>query len=88
MHIYQEQGQGEQGQGEQGQGGEQGSGDTSEQPIDSGTSEVPVTPDQPIPESQPEEEKGCGGSIIATTSLFTISALAGLSFIFIKRRRC
>ena len=87
VHIYQEQGQGEQGQGEQGQGGEQGSGDTSEQPIDSGTSEVPVTPDQPIPESQPEEEKGCGGSIIATTSLFTISALAGLSFIFIKRRR-
>ena len=86
VHIYQEQQGGEQGQGEQGQG-EQG-GNTSEPPVDNPTSSEPsVNPDQPVVEQQPEEEKGCGGSIIATTSLFAISALAGLSFIFIKRRR-
>ena len=86
VHIYQEQQGGEQGQGEQGQG-EQG-GNTSEPPVDNPTSSEPsVNPDQPVVEPQPEEEKGCGGSIIATTSLFAISALAGLSFIFIKRRR-
>ena len=81
VHIYQEQQGGEQGQGEQG-------GNTSEPPVDNPTSSEPsVNPDQPVVEPQPEEEKGCGGSIIATTSLFAISALAGLSFIFIKRRR-
>ena len=53
--------------------------DSSEPPVDN--------PTEPTVEPQPEEEKGCGGSIIATTSLFAISALAGLSFIFIKRRR-
>ena len=81
VHIYQEQQGGEQGQGEQGGG-------TSEPPVDNPTSSEPsVNPDQPVVEPQPEEEKGCGGSIIATTSLFAFSALAGLSFIFIKRRR-
>ena len=82
VHIHQE---------EQGQGGE--GGNTSEPPVDGssvqpengGTSETPMY-SEPTIEPQPEE-KGCGGSIIATTSLFVISALAGLSFIFIKRRR-
>ena len=88
VHIYQEQGQGGgEGQGEQGQGGEQG-GNTSEAPVDSSEPLDPsINPDPPVVAPEPEEEKGCGGSIIATTSLFAISALAGLSFIFIKRRR-
>ena len=61
---------------------------TSEQPVDNSTPYDPsVNPDPPVVASEPEKEKGCGGSIIATTSLFAISALAGLSFIFIKRRR-
>ena len=88
VHIYQEQGQGGgEGQGEQGQGGEQG-GNTSEAPVDSSEPLDPsINPDPPVVAPEPEEEKGCGGSIIATTSLFAISSLAGLSFIFIKRRR-
>ena len=79
VHIYQEQGQGGGGQGEQGE-------NTSEPPVGDSTSEGPVI-SEPTIEPQPEEEKGCGGSIFATTSLFAISALAGLSFIFVKRRR-
>ena len=88
VHIYQEQGQGGgEGQGGEGQGGEQG-GNTSEAPVDSSEPLDPsINPDPPVVAPEPEEEKGCGGSIIATTSLFAISALAGLSFIFIKRRR-
>ena len=81
-HIYVEEQQGQ---------GEQGSGNTSEPSVDTSVP-TPASSDPAIPEPEieplpPEEEKGCGGSIIATTSLFTISALAGLSFIFIKRRR-
>ena len=84
VHIHiEDQGGGQGGE----QGGEQGGqgGSSSEPiiidptPIDNGTSESPVNPEV--------EEKGCGGSMIATTSLLNLSSLAGLSFIFIKRRR-
>ena len=64
---------------------------TDEPPVDNPTSEPTSEPSEPcdgvVTEQQPEEKKGCKGSIIASSSLLAISALAGLSFIFIKRRR-
>ena len=57
---------------------------TTETPSDNGSSETPMY-SEPVIEPQPEE-KGCGGSIIASTSLFAISSLIGLTFIFSKRK--
>ena len=89
VHIYENnQGQGGEGQGQGGEGS-----NTSEPPAGGDSSQAPADSSgpqysEPVIEPKPEEEeKGCGGSIIASTSLFAISALAGLSFIFIKRRR-
>ena len=42
----------------------------------------PVGPVEP----QPAPNKGCGGSIIATASLFTLMAIGGVTFLFIKRK--
>ena len=55
-------------------------------PEEGNVSEAPVNPDQPAEEPAPVELKGCKGSIIASSSLLAISALTGLSFIFVKRR--
>ena len=47
--------------------------------------EDPCTTPEHIDDSV-EENKGCNGSIIASTSLFAISSLVGLVFIFSKKR--
>ena len=70
----------------------QGQGDnTSEPPVDNGSSQIPDDGStsqytEPVIEPKPEEEKGCNGSIITSTSLLGISALVGLVFIFSKRK--
>ena len=47
-------------------------------------------PDKPSGEEEPSKEetkKGCGGSVIASSALLTISSLIGLAFITIKRKK-
>lgn len=65
---------------------------SSEIPTTSSQSETPDTSSVLIQNSEPQiepkpEEKGCNGSIIASTSIFTISSLIGLTLIFSKRKR-
>ena len=58
---------------------------TTETPSENGSSETQIY-SKPAIEPKPEEEKGCNGSIIASTSIFVISSLVGLTFIFSKRK--
>ena len=48
----------------------------------------PDQPDQPEPEVEPKpESKGCGGSILAVSSLISMLAIGGVALIFINRRK-
>ena len=48
---------------------------------------APVSqPQEPTPTEEPKKEKGCGGSIVASLSFISLSALISLVFIFDKRR--
>ena len=50
--------------------------------------EPPVTPDEPTPTpSKDTTKKGCGGSIIAATSLTSMLALGGVALLSVKRRK-
>ena len=46
-----------------------------------GGTDVPVTPDQP------SKKKGCGGSIIAASSLISFVSLIGVGFLYIKKKQ-
>ena len=51
------------------------------EPGDSSNPDQPVEPDQPAP-----EKKGCGGSIVATSSLIALVGIAGVAFFASKRK--
>ena len=46
----------------------------------------PVTPDQPSDGGKKQENKGCGGSIIATSSLVSLLAIGAVALISFKRK--
>ena len=48
--------------------------------------EQPVTPDQPSDSGKKEEKKGCGGSIIAASSLVSMFAFGAIALISFKRK--
>ena len=48
--------------------------------------EVEPTP-EPQPEPQPSKKKGCGGSIIASSAILSITAALGASLLFLKKRK-
>ena len=46
----------------------------------------PVDP-QPQPEPTPAKKKGCGGSVIAASTLISIVSLAGVALLFVKKKQ-
>ena len=49
--------------------------------------EDPVDPDEPVnPEPDKPAKKGCGGSIIASSAILSITAALGACLMFIKRK--
>ena len=54
------------------------------------SSDQPSQPDTSVPAEEPAKEQssfGCGGSIIATSSLIALMSLAGVGAMLLKRRK-